>query len=464
MSENKKPKFLRKKADTGFKLVIPFFLALTVLTIVSFVIPLRPTQSYTEKRNLAEFPDFSVEALVSGSYFDDITDWFSDTFPGRESWISLSDYISGLHGHSEITIQGDIPVGDDFPMELPEEPAPSEPSSTEQTISSDSTEPAAEDQEETEPLEEDWGGVEMNTDDLIRVNSVIQIGDSAFSGLGFSANESARYTKTISTFADKMAEKGVRVVSAPPPTAIGIMVEEEYLEMLRSVSQQETLSYMHSPMSSNVLAVDTVSALLAHNDEYIYFRTDHHWTALGAYYSYEAVCKALGYTPAPLDSFEEWDQGEFKGSLYGKAGRPGKLRLDNLMAYVPQGDIHMQVYDKAGKGYELPMLADTTQRDTNAKYLTFLSSDHALCEITNNSLPDGPSCIVVKDSYGNCFAPFLTQNYHKVYAIDYRKFSWMKLQKFVDEYDIDDVIFMPYMTATQSSLGNDFLEKLCRDK
>ena len=48
MSENKKPKFLRKKADTGFKLVIPFFLALTVLTIVSFVSPLRPTQSYTE--------------------------------------------------------------------------------------------------------------------------------------------------------------------------------------------------------------------------------------------------------------------------------------------------------------------------------------------------------------------------------------------------------------------------------
>ena len=91
-----------KKHTPSWKLAIPFFLVLGVLTVVSFIIPLRPTQSYEEKRNLAEFPEFSWETLVSGDYFDDITLWFSDTFPGRESWISLSSNLTTLHGHSEI--------------------------------------------------------------------------------------------------------------------------------------------------------------------------------------------------------------------------------------------------------------------------------------------------------------------------------------------------------------------------
>ena len=69
------------KQDTGIRLVIPFLVVLAVLTVVSFIIPLRPTQSQMEKRNLAQFPEFSWEALAEGSYFDDITTWFSDTFP-----------------------------------------------------------------------------------------------------------------------------------------------------------------------------------------------------------------------------------------------------------------------------------------------------------------------------------------------------------------------------------------------
>ena len=77
MSEKKQEK---EQKDSGLRLVIPFFVVLAVLTVVSFILPLRPTRSQMEKRNLAEFPAFSVEALVSGDYFDDISTWFSDTF------------------------------------------------------------------------------------------------------------------------------------------------------------------------------------------------------------------------------------------------------------------------------------------------------------------------------------------------------------------------------------------------
>ena len=62
---------------------------------------------------------------------------------------------------------------------------------------------------------------------------------------------------------------------------------------------------------------------------------------------------------------------------------------------------------------------------------------------------------MIKDSFGNCYVPFLTQNYHNVYAIDYRKYWRYTMADFVDKYDIDDVIVMPYLIATQAMDGND---------
>lgn len=452
MSRNKH----ENEKNTGFRLVIPFFAVMAVLTVVSFIIPLRPTQSNMEKRNLAQFPEFSLEALADGSYFDDITLWFSDTFPGREDWLTLSSSISSLHGYSEIAIQGELPdswdIAEDTALlqEVDTEPA-AENDTPEQDIPAET--------EETEPEETQWGGVDAAENEIAQT-AVIQIGDSAFNGLGFSQGESDDYAETLSAIAEALARQGVNVISAPAPTAIGIMVEGEYLDQLNCARQDEMLEYLHSNMSDQVIKVDTVSALMAHNNEYIYFRTDHHWTALGAYYSYEAVCQTLGYEPAPLDSFEVWDQGEFEGSIYWKAYRPTKLKKDVVYAYIPQGDIVTMITNESYYTFEGKLLADMTKRAVNTKYLTFLSGDDPLTVVTNNDLPDAPNCVVVKDSFGNCFVPFLTQNYHNIYAIDYRKYYKMDLQEFCEAYDIDDVIIMPYLTATQSTLGNSLIKKL----
>lgn len=437
--------------NSGFRLALPFFITLAVLTVVSFIIPLRPTQSQMEKRNLAEFPEYSVEALTSGTYFDDITTWFSDTFPGREGWIEMSSNIQSLHGHSEFAIAGELPVVEEIPeapAELPEEPeTPSAPASTEA---------AEEVPETTVPAETQWGGVDAADDEAVELGdgTVIQVGDAAFNAVGFSQIYSDKYVDTISKFADYAAEKGVRTISAPAPTAVGILIEPEYLEKLGCADQDATIQYLHGHMSDNVVKVDTYAALIDHNDEYIYFRTDHHWTALGAYYAYEAICETAGFDVVPLEEFQQWDQGEFEGSLYWKAPNRRKLELDNVMAYIPPGDIQMTVSSGTTGGKEAPLLADMTQRAANTKYLTFLGTDYALTTVTNNSIPDGPTCIVIKDSFGNALVPFLTQAYHKVYAIDYRKFHGSTLKFLIDSWDVDDVIFAPYLIATQANDGN----------
>ena len=450
MSEEK-----NKNGKRSFFLALPFLLTLAVITVISYLIPLRPTFSDSEKRALTKFPEFSVSALVSGDYFDEITLWFSDTFPGREKWVDLSQYVASFHGHSEIAIEGPLTISDEVPVTQPptvmETEAPPETVSPEPDQETEAPAP----EETTQPEEETWGGVDMENNE-ISLGAAIQIGDAGFNQLGFSQIQSDRYIATVSKFADRMAEKGVKVISAPAPTSVGIMIPPDYLEQLNCARQDEMLAYLHDNMSQNVITVDTFTNLSKHNSEYIYFRTDHHWTALGAYYAYEALCDTLGYEAAPLDSFTLWNQGDFIGSLYGKVRWPHKLRIDTLDCYVPQGDITMYAYfGNENQGTEWPLIADRTNQSVNSRYSAFLASDCPLAHVVNESLPDAPNCLVLKDSFGNCFVPYLTQNYHNVYAIDYRKYGKMSMERFVETYEIDDVILAPYLIATQSIQGND---------
>lgn len=291
----------------------------------------------------------------------------------------------------------------------------------------------------------------------------IQVGDTGFNQLGFSQMQSDRYVESISKFADEMAQLGIRVISAPAPTSVGVMIEEQYLPQIRCASQKDMQAYLHNGMSENVVKVDVFSNLLEHNDEYLFFRTDHHWTALGGYYAYDALCKALELETVPLDKFTEWDQGKFTGSLYGRVCYPNRLRADNLVAYVPPGDILMTVYRKNHNiGQEHPVVADFTMFDPGSKYSAFLSGESVLTVLENRSMEEGPSCIVVKDSFGNCYVPYLTEHYKTIYAVDYRIYREKTLKELALEKGVSDVIFAPYLIATQATDGNDFFKLICR--
>lgn len=454
------------KKTPSAKLVIPFFVVMGILTVVSFCLPLRPAQSQMERRNLAKFPEFSWTALTDGSYFDDITLWFSDTFPGREGWIRMSTWISGLHGYSEIAFAGDFEDWEEPQQEVmmqateetTEETAPVEPVEA-------VTQPTQEGLQETEAPEEiQWGGLDAGEDVKIDLTpgAVIQIGDAAFNAVGFSDINSKNYAAALNSFAKAMEGEGVRVVSAPAPTAVGILIEPQNLAKMRCANQDDIIRFLHDQMDESIVKVDTYAALVPHNDEYIYFRTDHHWTARGAYYAYVGICEALGYEPVPLEACEEWDQGEFEGSLYWKAPYPKKLKRDTLIAYVPKANLELRTRSLSNEGTVRPLIQDMTERSINVKYSAFLFGDNPLVQVTNYDLPDGPVALVIKDSFGNALVPFLAQNYSKVYAMDYRKFGETNLRYFLHVHPVDDVIFAPYVIATQSMDGAKLMNRLCK--
>ncbi len=107
--------------EQGLKAVL-FFLVLYVGAVAVWILPLRPTYSDVEKRELTKFPEFSWDALVSGTYFDDISTWFSDTFPGRELWTTANGYLKNLYGVGDTEVIGNIHGGGEEIPEVPSRP------------------------------------------------------------------------------------------------------------------------------------------------------------------------------------------------------------------------------------------------------------------------------------------------------------------------------------------------------
>ena len=92
-----------------------FFLALAAFAIFSLLLPLRPTTSVAERRDLAEFPEFSVQSLADGSYTSGIDSWFADTFPLRDVFSQVNGWVQSFYGVKTVIITGTVEQGDEIP-------------------------------------------------------------------------------------------------------------------------------------------------------------------------------------------------------------------------------------------------------------------------------------------------------------------------------------------------------------
>lgn len=102
------------KRDSRGKAAV-FFLALAAFAIFSLLLPLRPTTSVAERRDLAEFPEFSVQSLADGSYTSGIDSWFADTFPLRDAFFQLNSWVKSLYGIRTVEVVGEVQTGDEIP-------------------------------------------------------------------------------------------------------------------------------------------------------------------------------------------------------------------------------------------------------------------------------------------------------------------------------------------------------------
>ena len=431
--------------------VASFFLLLYVGTALAFAISIRPTYSETEKRPLAAFPEYSTKTLLSGDFFADIDTWFSDTFPYREALTQTDTFIKSLYGFDNIAIYGDVERGDEIPDSPIEQPVkPAKPQTTKPVEMPD--------EDELNKGNGDPNAVKPDYD-VQSLSAIVVAGDSAYEYYSFSKEAAPRFIDCVNSL-DGIVNPTGNVYAMITPTSMDITLNDAIRAEVDSANQKKALDYFNASFK-NTIAVDGIyDAEREHRDEYTYFRTDHHWTALGAYYAYEQFAIEKGVSPIPLSKYKTQRFDNFLGTFYSSSGQNPALKKipDYITAYLPFNNVTCKISESTlYEGFDYDVITDVSDNTSGSKYLTFIGGDNGLTTITNLDLPRGETCVVIKDSFGNALVPFLIPHYGKIYVIDPRHYNGT-LTDFCKEKTVNDVIFLTNISTTRNFVYLEALE------
>ncbi len=205
-------------------------------------------------------------------------------------------------------------------------------------------------------------------------------------------------------------------------------------------SQKSIIDYCYA--NSGAKNIDVESALAAHTDEYIYYRTDHHWTSLGAYYGYEAIMNAMGHTATPLSYFTPYKVTDaFYGTVYSKSGMSW-VKPDSIEIFAPQNPSTEVINYSTNEPVEGTMY-DYTFLEKKDKYSMFFGGNTPLLKITTGKT-DAPKILILRDSYMDSLLPYLQNNYSEIDVMDLRYYKTQLIDKTVSDYirenGIDEVL------------------------
>lgn len=203
--------------------------------------------------------------------------------------------------------------------------------------------------------------------------------------------------------------------------------------------EREAIDDFINRLNSNINNVPITETMKSHEDEYIYYRTDHHWTTLGAYYAYVNLCDKLGIESLDIDNFNIKEvSNKFYGTLFSK-GNFMFAKPDVINIFYPKENTDVIVdYVYSNKTtntlYEMSYL---TRKD---KYGVFLDNNHPLVKITSTA-NTGKRIAIIKDSYSHSLIPFLVNHYDEIHVIDLRQFKG-SVKQYLSVNKLEDVLFI----------------------
>ena len=259
------------------------------------------------------------------------------------------------------------------------------------------------------------------------------------------ATSVARYIEVLSTFREKVPET-VRVFCILAPTSVEFLPEKYSANV---AGQRGPIELINSRLSAaGVIAVDAYSFLEQHaSNEYLYFRTDFHWTALGGYYAYLAFAQAAEFDPITVYDYIEFGIPNFIG-----------LHISGTPSSAVQNSPDTLYYFKLDNGTTFSQnLFVVPKVISRTGYRVFLGGDLAPYEFTSSN-KNGRTLIVIKDSYANAFIPWAAPHYEKIVVIDPRHSSG-SINKYLDNSADTDVVFL---TSANTPSYPDFVERMAK--
>ena len=284
---------LKRRTKRANQRTVTFFLVfLNLITLISIIIHLRPTYSDQQQLNL------TLATISNGEFFEGVNTWCADTFPFREQFLKLETGVTGLYGVKTSQVVGDVKQGDDIP-DAPMTPDDSDSSADASgdasssggaSSSGDASASTPADSNQTKPKDDDSDATIPELDKNAKsetLGAVLVIDDAAYEYFNFDQKAANSYIKMMNKAAKKLKGKA-NLYDLIVPTSMDVCVPDSVRKGLNTSSQEKAIEYIFGSMGDGVHSIKVLDTLIKHNadGEYVYFRTDQHWTALGAYHAY----------------------------------------------------------------------------------------------------------------------------------------------------------------------------------
>ena len=341
----------------------------------------KPTEfSETENRYLGQMPKLTTAKLLDGSFMKDYETFITDQFPNRSFFMGVKTAAERLRGRM------------------------------------------------------DDNGVYFGKEGYLFGKY-----DGALFESETAENNISAVAEFVKLYADKFGKGHFKIAMAPSSSEI----LKDKLPAYAPVYNQTGFIDKIKKEAGEDYVIDLGENLKKHADEYIYFRTDHHWTTLGAYYGYEAIAAGLGLEVQPLEELKaETVSDDFLGTYDSKVntGITGGVEADSITIYS-SAEI-----DKAG------MMWDNDEDKTfdsiykmdalkgKDKYTVFFGGNHSVTDIKTKN-KTGKTLLVIKDSFAHNLAPFLIKDYDRIIMLDLRYFN-KSLKKYLSENKITDLLVL----------------------
>ena len=373
----------KAKNRSGILLVVLFLLLLTAGGALLFLLPQREF-SENENRVLTTLPTPTAETVADGSFQEKFEEFTADQFPGRDGFTAVGSVFKYLLGRRDI---GGAYVGSDE------------------------------------------GGARL------------------YEKNDRQSMENAENTLLLmKAFAARMTSEDRKTVFLPVPSS-GTVYKEGLPPFAQVFDAEALLSLAERTLKgSGCVTVDLLPGLFERKDaENLYYRTDHHWTAQGAAAAYAPCCGALGKTPLPDEQVRAYEKlsDSFSGTLASKVLLPF---VGSDTVYKPAADMS-SVTVSVGSGFQGETLRPGVlyageNLEKKDKYRYFLGGNYGIVLLEREDLPeDAGTLLIVKDSYANCFVPYMTAHYRRVVMIDPRYYRG-KLADALAAYNPDAVLFL----------------------
>ena len=241
----------------------------------------------------------------------------------------------------------------------------------------------------------------------------------------------------IRDFAETYEDIPVTMMLVPDAACI---LNDSLPAFARVEDQRQMFSMAERKLGDTVNWVDTVSILNNHKSEKLYYKTDHHWTTQGAFYVFQDAAETLGIEGDVSDDFVSYTVTDsFNGVLAASSG-VGLAEMEQIDIYAPTGGDDDVVVNYVDEGRKTTSLYDSSKLETRDKYGVFLGGNTSVVDIRTVSTSQ-KRLLVVKDSFADCFIPFLAPYYREIVVVDPRYYSGT-MQDIMDSYRITDALIL----------------------